>query len=48
MGDFFVRFVTFTSTLVGWLILLPPRVDWDIMGYELEPLPSYHKLSNLS
>ena len=30
------------SLLFSWLILLPPRVGWDIMRYESEPLPSYH------
>ena len=34
--------------LVGWLILLPFMVGWYIMGCESDPLPSYHKLSNLS
>ena len=48
MGDFFIRFVTFTSNLVGWLILLTPGVGWDIMGYESEPLPSYPNLRNFS
>ena len=33
-------------TLIGWLILLPPSVGWDIMGYESEPLPYYLGLSN--
>ena len=31
-----------------WLILLPPSVGWDIMGYESEPLPSYLDLRNFS
>ena len=51
MGDFSIRFVTFTSTLVGlvgWLILRLPGVGWGIMGYESEPLPSYHDLRNCS
>ena len=48
MGDFFIRFVTFTSTLVVWLIILPPRVDWDIMGYASDPLTSHIWLSNRS
>ena len=48
MDTLFVRFVTFTSTLVGWLILLPPGVGWDIMGYESDPLPSYLESSNCS
>ena len=48
MGDFFIRFVTFTSTLVVWLIILPPGVDWDIMGYASDPLPYYHELRNCS
>ena len=39
-GCFFHIFVTFTNTLDGWLILLPPRVGWDIMGYESETLRS--------
>ena len=34
--------------MVGWLILLPPIVGWDIMGYESDPLPSYLGLSNYS
>ena len=46
MGAFFIYFVTFTSTLFGWLIILMPGVGWDIMGYESETLPSYHKLRN--
>ena len=33
--------------LVGWFILLPPGVGWDIMGYEPETLPSYPELGNL-
>ena len=37
-----------TKGLVGWLILLLYRVGWDIMGYESEPLPSYHELNNWS
>ena len=28
--------------LVVWFILISPGVGWDIMGYESEPLPSYH------
>ena len=34
--------------MVGWLILLPPDVGWDIMGYELEPFLSYLKLRKSS
>ena len=34
--------------IVGWLILLPPGVGWDIMGYESEPLPYYPRLRNCS
>ena len=34
--------------LVGWLILLPPEVGWDIIWYESEPLPSYPDLKNCS
>ena len=30
----------------GWLILFPPMVGWDSMGYNLEPLPSYPDLRN--
>ena len=41
-------FVTFTCNQAGWLILLPPGIGWDIMGYESEPLPSYISLSNFS
>ena len=48
MGAFSIRFVTLTSTLVGWLILLPPGVSWYIMEYESEPLPSYPELRNCS
>ena len=48
MGAFSIRFVTLTSTLVGWLILLPPGVGWYIMEYESEPLPSYPELRNCS
>ena len=33
---------------IGWLILLPPSVGWDIMGYESYTLPSYIELSNCS
>ena len=33
---------------VGWLILLPPGVSWDIMWYESEPLPYYTELRNRS
>ena len=36
----------FTHGTVGWLILLPPGLCWYIMGYESEPLPSYHELRN--
>ena len=35
-------------TSVGWLVLLPPGVGWDIMGYESDPLPSYPELRNCS
>ena len=35
-------------TSVGCLILLPPGLGWDIMGYESEPLPSYTDLRNYS
>ena len=34
--------------LVGCLILLPPVVGWDIIGYESGILPSCPKLSNFS
>ena len=34
--------------IVGWLILLPLGVGWDIMGYELYPLPPYPELRNCS
>lgn len=27
--------------LLGWLIILSTSVGWYIVGYELEPLPSY-------
>ena len=47
-GGFFIFFVIFTSTLVGWLILLQPVAGWDIMGCEYEPLPNYIKLRNCS
>ena len=47
-GWFFIRFVAFTSTLVGWLISLLPGVGWDIIGYESEPLLSYPELRNCS
>ena len=30
------------------LIISPPGICWDIMGYESEPLPSYHDLRNFS
>ena len=36
------------TMLFGWWILLPPRVFWDIIGYESEPLSSYSKLRNFS
>ena len=36
------------SWLVGWLILLPSGVVWDIMGHESYPLPLYPELSNCS
>ena len=39
-GCFFICFMAFTSNHVGWLIILPPGVGWDIMGYESEPPPS--------
>ena len=32
------------QTIVGWLILLPPGVGWDIVGYESDLLPSYTEL----
>ena len=35
-----IYYYTYQSWLVGWLILLPPRVGWDIMGYESETLSS--------
>ena len=35
-----------TSMQVGWLIIIPLGVGWDIMGYESETLPSYIDLSN--
>ena len=55
-GLFFINFVMFTSTivgwsvdwLVGWLIILLPGAGWDIMGYESDPLPSYPELRNCS
>ena len=47
-GCFFIPFVLFTSNHVGWLILSPPVVGWYIMGYESDPLPSYHELMNYS
>ena len=31
-----------------WLFLLPPGLVWDIMGYEVEPLPSYAYIRNCS
>ena len=31
---------------VCWLIILPRRVGWDIMGYTSDPIPSYHELRN--
>ena len=34
--------------LVGWFILLLPGICWDIMGFESEPLPSHHEISNCS
>ena len=48
MGDIFIHSVVVTSTLVGWLILLPPGIGWDIMWYKSDTLPSYLKLSNCS
>ena len=47
-GCFFIRFVMFTSTLVGWVIILPPGIGWDTMWCESEPFPSYPKLRNCS
>ena len=35
-------------TLIGYLIILPPCVGWDIVGYESEPLHSYLELRNCS
>ena len=32
----------------GWLIILPPGVGWDVMGYESDPLPSHLGLSSCS
>ena len=46
MGAFYIRFVMFTSTLVRWLIILPPGAGWGIIGYEYVPLPSDPKLRN--
>ena len=40
--EFLIRFVTFTTTLVSWLIIVTPSVGWDIMGYESYNIPSYH------
>ena len=37
-----ICFIMFTSNHAGWLIILPPGVGCDIMGYESEPLHSYH------
>ena len=48
LGVFQIIFVVFTSNHVGWLIILPSVVGWDIMGYESEPLPSHIKLRNCS
>ena len=49
MGDFSsVLWRLLVPLLVGWLILLPPRVGQDIMGYESEPFTSYPELSNFS
>ena len=28
------------TMLVDWLIILPPSIGWDIMGYESDPLSS--------
>ena len=36
------------STLVGWLLILPLIVGWDIMGCEPEPLPHYRNIRNCS
>ena len=33
---------------VGWLILLPPIVGWDIVRYKSGTLPSYTELRNCS
>ena len=41
-GWFFIRFLKLSSTIVGWLIILPPTVAWYIMGYESDPLPYYN------